>query len=70
MKIDSMRDVIQRNHVRISDDADEEAEADELAFDEIYFSVLHGEIVEDCPDDKPRLMPVSVLESPPAKEIS
>jgi len=38
---------------RISDHADEEAEADELTFDEIYFSISHGEIIEDYPDDKP-----------------
>ncbi len=53
MKIDSVRDAIQRSQVRISDHADEEAEADALTFDEIYFSVLHGEIIEDYPDDKP-----------------
>jgi hypothetical protein len=53
MKIDNIRDAIQRNHVRISDHADEEAEADELTFDEIYFSVPHGEIIEDYPDDRP-----------------
>jgi hypothetical protein len=32
---------------------DEEAEVDELTFDEIYFSVLHGEIIEAYPDDRP-----------------
>lgn len=53
MKIDSISDAIQRSQVRISDHADEEAEADELTFDEIYFSVLHGEIIEDDPDEKP-----------------
>lgn len=53
MKIDSIRDAIQRGQIRISDHADEEAEADELTFDEIYFSVLHGEIIEDYPGDKP-----------------
>ncbi len=53
MKVDSIRGAIQRSHVRISDHADEEAEADELTFDEIYYSVLRGEIIEDYPDDKP-----------------
>jgi len=53
MKIDSIRDAVQKSHVRISDHADEEAEADGLTFDEIYFSVLHGEIIEDYPGDKP-----------------
>ena len=41
------------NRVRISDHADEEAEADRLTFDEIYFSVLHGEVIENYPTDKP-----------------
>jgi hypothetical protein len=44
---------IQANCVRITDHADEEAEADHLTFDEIYFSVLHGEIIENCPTAKP-----------------
>ena len=39
--------------MRISDHADEEAQSDQLKFDEIYFSVLHGEIIENYPDDKP-----------------
>jgi hypothetical protein len=53
MRIDNIKDAIQKNHVRISDHADEEAEFDELTFDEIYFSVLHGEIIEAYPDDRP-----------------
>lgn len=31
----------------------EEAETDELKFDEVYYSVLQGEIIESYPDDKP-----------------
>ena len=42
MNIDNIN-AIHNNLVRISDHADEEAEADELSFDEIYFSVLDGE---------------------------
>ncbi|MFQ5456813.1 MAG: DUF4258 domain-containing protein [Nitrospirota bacterium] len=41
------------NRVRITDHADEEAKADELTFTEIYFSVIHGEIIETYPDDRP-----------------
>ena len=44
---------IQANRVRITDHADEEAKADHLTFDEIYFSVLHGEVIEDYPTAKP-----------------
>jgi hypothetical protein len=53
MDIDNIVDAIRMNRVRISDHADEEAVADRLAFDEIYFSVLHGEIIESYPTDKP-----------------
>jgi hypothetical protein len=53
MEIIRIIDAIQKNRVRISDHADEEAEADGLMFDEIYFSVLHGEIIEDYPTDRP-----------------
>jgi hypothetical protein len=53
MHIDNIIDAIQKNRLRISDNADEEAESDHLTFDEIYFSVFHGEIIEDYPADKP-----------------
>ena len=53
MNITVIIQAIQANRVRIADHADEEAEADHLMFDEIYFSVLHGEIIEDYPNDKP-----------------
>jgi hypothetical protein len=39
--------------VLITDHADEEAEADVLSFDEVYFSVVHGEIIEEYPTDSP-----------------
>lgn len=53
MDITDIVEAIQANRVRITDHADEEAEADQLTFDEIYFSVLHGEIIEEYPTDKP-----------------
>lgn len=53
MDIGVILQAIQANRVRITDHADEEAEADRLTFDEIFFSVLHGEIIEDYPTDKP-----------------
>ena len=53
MDIGNIIDAIRANRVRISDHADEEAEADILTFDEIYFSVLHGEIIKDYPTDRP-----------------
>jgi hypothetical protein len=39
--------------VLITHHADEEAQADDLSFDEVYFSVVHGEIVEEYPEDRP-----------------
>jgi len=39
--------------VRITDHADEEAFDDALAYEEIYTSVIQGEVIEDYPDDKP-----------------
>lgn len=53
MKITAIREAIVANRVRITDHADEEAHADGLDFDEIRFSVLHGEIIEDYPADTP-----------------
>lgn len=53
MDINKIIDAIRANRVRITDHADEEAEADQLTFDEVYFSVLHGEVIEDYPNDKP-----------------
>ncbi|TVL98865.1 MAG: hypothetical protein CV087_20100 [Candidatus Brocadia sp. WS118] len=53
MNIVNIIEAIQANLVRITDHADEEAEADKLTFDEVYFSVFHGEIIEDYPNDKP-----------------
>lgn len=53
MDICKIIDAIRNKRIRITDHADEEAENDQLTFDEIYFSVFNGEIIEDYPDDKP-----------------
>jgi len=53
MNIHEIITAIQDHHIRITDHADEEAQADNLTFDEIFFSVLQGEIIEDYPTDKP-----------------
>ena len=44
---------IRNSRVRITDHADDEAVDDSLTFEEIYFSVLHGEIIENYSNDKP-----------------
>lgn len=53
MNIQDIIDAIRDSRIRITDHADEEAQADLLSFDEIFFSVLQGEIIEDQPSDKP-----------------
>ena len=53
MNIENIIDAIRASRIRITDHADEEAENDVLQFDEIYFSVMHGDVIEDYPDDKP-----------------
>jgi hypothetical protein len=53
MNIKAIIDAIRGHRIRITDHADEEAEADHLSFDEIFFSVSQGEIIEEYPDDKP-----------------
>lgn len=53
MDITKIIEAIRANRIRITDHADEEAEADKLTFDEIYFSVLHGEVIEEYPTEKP-----------------
>lgn len=46
-------EAIQAGRVRITDHAYEEANADRLKFDEIYFSALHGVVIEEYQDDSP-----------------
>lgn len=53
MDVQNIIDAIRDNHIRITDHADEEAQTDRLSFNEIFFSVLQGEIIEDYPSDKP-----------------
>ena len=53
MDIENIVDAIRNSRVRITDHADEEAFDDGLTFEEIYFSVMHGEVIEDYHNDKP-----------------
>ncbi len=53
MDIEHIVEAIRRGRIRISDHADEEAEADQLTFDQIFLSVLRGEIIESYPMDRP-----------------
>jgi len=51
--IENIIEAIRHNRILITDHADEEAKADKLSFDEIFFSVLQGEIIEEYLSDKP-----------------
>ena len=51
MHIDDIIEAIRANRIRITDHTDEEAHADNLTFEEIFFSVIQGEIIEDYPTD-------------------
>ena len=53
MNIVSIVDAIESNHLRITDHADEEARADHLRLEDVFFSVLRGAIIEEYPDDNP-----------------
>jgi hypothetical protein len=53
MDIEDIVDALRYDRIRITDHADEEAQADHLSFDEILFSVHQGQIIEDYPDDSP-----------------
>jgi hypothetical protein len=53
INIDDIIESIKANRLRITDHADEEAQDDELSFEEIFTSVLRGEIIEQYPNDKP-----------------
>lgn len=53
MNINNLINAIRNSRVRITNHADEEAADDNLSFEEIYFSVIHGNIIENYPDDFP-----------------
>lgn len=53
MEIKVLIQAIQSHRVRVTDHADEEAHADNLVLEDIYFSVSQGEIIEDYPTDRP-----------------
>ncbi len=53
MNIGDIIEAIKANRLRFTDHADEEAAADHLTVEEIFFSVLNGEVIEDYPSDRP-----------------
>lgn len=53
MELKEIVEAIRADRVRITDHADEEAQADRLSFDDIFSSVFQGEIIESYPEDRP-----------------
>jgi len=53
MNLNAIVQAIENHKIRISDHAVEEAENDHLLFIEIFYSVRHGEIIENYPNDRP-----------------
>lgn len=53
MDIVNIITAIQAGRVRVTDHADEEAQADHLTLDDVFYSVRHGEIIEDYLADVP-----------------
>ncbi len=53
IKTSQIVDAIRGKRIRITDHAVEEAVEDKLTLEEIYTSVMHGEIIENYPKDKP-----------------
>jgi len=45
--------IVGNSRVKITDHADEEAFDDSLTYEEIYASVIQGEVIEDYQNDKP-----------------
>ena len=53
MKIADIIESIKTDKIRITDHADEEIYNDNLSFEEVFISIVNGEIIENYPDDKP-----------------
>lgn len=53
MNLSEIIQAIRFHRVRITDHADEEAVADQLTMDDVFYSVLHGEVIEDYPEGRP-----------------
>ncbi len=53
ISIEDIIESIKAGKIKITEHADEEAQADNLPFEDIFTSVSRGEIIEQYPDDKP-----------------
>jgi len=53
MSINDIIDSIKKGKIRITDHADEEIHNDSLTFEEVFVSVIGGEIIEEYPKNSP-----------------
>ncbi len=53
MEISDLIAAIRAGRIRITDHADEEAQCDNLNYDELFLSVIQGEIIEEYAKDRP-----------------
>ena len=53
MGLEDIIGAIRNDRVHITGHAYDEAEEDQLSYDDIFASVYQGEVIEDYPDDKP-----------------
>ncbi len=53
MEIARIQEAIRKGNVNISDHADDELANDAIEDNDLYFSVQHGEVIEEYADDKP-----------------
>ncbi len=53
MVLNDIVEAVKNKRIRITDHADEEAQADHFSLLEIYDSAFNDEIIEDYPNDKP-----------------
>jgi hypothetical protein len=51
--LEKIKSAIVKGRINMTDHADEELANDEILDRDLLHSVLHGEIIEDYPDDKP-----------------
>ena len=51
--LDELKSAIIKGRINITDHADEELVYDEILDEDLFHSVLYGEVIEDYADDKP-----------------
>jgi hypothetical protein len=51
--LEKIKSAIIEGRINMTDHADEELANDEILDEDLFYSILHGEIIEDYTDDKP-----------------